>query len=90
MAEKTIQREVTFTKVKFALIEVIEGQAAVKNHEAILTGNVDKEKATRLLTKEHGLGVTVLEVEADTKRFSMPVTTFVELAEEVTEKEAAE
>ena len=84
--EKMIQREITFTNVKFASIQIIDGVAVAQNQEAILTGNVDAEKATKLLSKEHGLGVTVLSVEANTKRFQMPVSTFIELGEEVKEK----
>ena len=84
--EKMIQREVTFTNVKFAKIEIVDGDAVAQNSETVLTGNVDVEKATKILSKEHGLGVTVLSVEADTKRFQMPVSTFVELGEEIKEK----
>jgi ribosomal protein L32E len=84
--EKMIQREVTFTNVKFANIQIVEGQAVAQNQEAVIAGNVDTEKATKILSKQHGLGVTVLSVEANTKRFQMPVSTFVELGEEITEK----
>lgn len=90
MAEKVIQREVTSTKVKFAVMQVNEGIAEVMNLEAELVGNVDKEKAAKILSKEHGSSVTVLEVEANTQRYQMPVSAFIGLAEIVTEKETQE
>ena len=83
MAVKTIQREVTSTIVKFARLSVVEGVAQVENTEKIFIGNVDQEKALKLLTKEMGSGVTVLSVEVDTQKYEMPVEDFIHMATKV-------
>lgn len=80
MAVKKMQREVTSTKVEYALLKVVEGQPEVTKNSKVLVGNIDQEKALKLLAKEMGSGVTVLSVEADTQVYEMPVDEFIQLA----------
>jgi hypothetical protein len=80
MAVKMMQREVTSTVVKFASVLVEDGKAIAIEGEQILVGNVEADKAQKILTKELGAGVTVLSVEADTQVYEMPVDEFIKLA----------
>lgn len=74
-------KEVTSTIVKVAKIDMVEGQPQAVELPAItLLGNVDLEKAQKLVAKKHGAGVTVLSVEADTKVYELEVETFIQIA----------
>lgn len=74
-------KEVTSTTVKVAKIDMVEGQPqAVELEPIILLGNVDAEKAQKLVSKSQGAGVTVLSVEADTKVYELEVTEFLKIA----------
>lgn len=84
---KTMTREVTHTTVKLAKMNIVDGRPEVEEMEDLtLIGNVSKEKAQRIATKEYGQGVTVFEVIPDTKKYKMAVEKFIELAEEVKEE----
>lgn len=88
---KFINREITSTKVDSLEIVVENGQATLQPMEQeILVGNVDAETAQKLLIKKHGKPVQVVKVEADTKRYRMPLDKFIELAEIKPEKEDKE
>jgi hypothetical protein len=79
---KNMTKEVTSTIVKVAKIDMVEGQPkAVEMEPIILLGNIDLEKAQKMVAKSHGVGVTVLSVEADTKIYRAPVTEFLKIAE---------
>jgi hypothetical protein len=78
---KMMTKEVTSTIVKVAKIDMVGGlPQAVELEPVILLGNIDSEKAQKLVSKSHGAGVTVLSVEADTKVYQAPVTEFLKIA----------
>lgn len=78
---RMMTKEVTSTVVSAAKIDMVDGQPKVVELEPItLLGNVDAEKAQKIVSKEHGAGVTVLEVEADTKVYELEVTEFLKIA----------
>jgi hypothetical protein len=90
-SRKMMQREVTTTFVKVAMIEVVDGEPKmVTLPEEELVGNVSMEHAQRILNKKFGQPVTILEVFADTKVYEMPLEDFIKHAkvkEEVLELE---
>ncbi|HWI49887.1 MAG TPA: hypothetical protein VNU45_16870 [Rummeliibacillus sp.] len=88
MAVKMMQREVTSTNVEYAQLKVVEGQPEVSKETKVLVGNVDAEKALKILTKELGSGVTILSTEVDSQIYEMPVDDFIQMAtiKEVKEK----
>lgn len=87
---KMMTKEVTSTIVKVAKIDMVEGQPkAVELEPIILLGNIDLEKAQKVVAKQHGAGVTVLSVEADTKVYQAPVTEFLKIATLKVEEEVA-
>jgi competence protein ComGC len=78
---KLMTKEVTSTIVKVAKIDMVEGQAqVVELPSIILLGNVDSEKAQKIVAKQHGAGVTVLGVECDTKVYELEVSEFIKIA----------
>lgn len=78
---KLMTKEVTSTIVKVAKIDIIDGQAqVVELPSIILLGNVDSEKAQKIVAKSHGAGVSVLSVEADTKVYELEVSEFMKIA----------
>jgi hypothetical protein len=80
-ARKMMQREVTTTFVKVAMIEVVEGEPKmVTLPEEELVGNVSMEQAQKTLNKKFGQPVTILELFADTKMYEMPVDEFIQHA----------
>jgi hypothetical protein len=86
---KMMTKEVTSTIVKVAKIDMVEGQAVAVELEPItLLGNVDSEKAQKIVSKKHGAGVTVLAVEADTKIYELEVTEFLKIARLKVEEES--
>jgi hypothetical protein len=86
-SRKMMQREVTTTFVKVAMIEVVDGEPKmVTLPEEELVGNVSMEQAQRILNKKHGQAVTILEVFADTKKYQMPLDEFIKYAEVVEEQ----
>lgn len=91
---RLMTKEVTSTTVKVARIDVTEGQPKVVELEpVILLGNIDSEKAQKVVAKQHGAGVSVLSVETDTKVYELEVEEFIKIArlreagEEVSEEE---
>jgi hypothetical protein len=80
-ARKMMQREVTTTFVKVAMIEVVEGEPKmVTLPEEELVGNISMEQAQKTLNKKFGQPVTILELFADTKVYEMPVDEFIQHA----------
>jgi hypothetical protein len=78
---KLMTKEVTSTIVKVAKIDMVEGSAqVVELPSIILLGNVDLEKAQKVVAKQLGAGVSVLSVEADTKVYELEVTEFIKIA----------
>lgn len=78
---RMMTKEVTSTIVKVAKIEMVDGAPQLVELEPItLLGNVEAEKAQKIVAKQHGLGVTVLSVEADTKVYELEVTEFLKIA----------
>ncbi len=78
---KLMTKEVTSTLVKVAKIDTVEGKpVAVELEPITLLGNVDSEKAQKLVTRKLGQGVTVLSVEADTKVYELEVEEFIKIA----------
>jgi hypothetical protein len=80
-SRKMMQREVTTTFVKVAMIEVVDGEPKMKTlPEEELVGNVSMEVAQRQLNKKYGQPVTILEVFADTKVYEMALEDFIQHA----------
>jgi hypothetical protein len=78
---KLMTKEVTSTIVKVAKIDMVEGQPqAVELEPITLLGNVDLEKAQKIVSKAKGPTVTVLSVEADTQVYELEVTEFLKVA----------
>ena len=90
-SRKMMQREVTTTFVKVAMIEIVDGEPKlVELPEEELVGNVSLEFAQRKLNKKYGQPVTIIELFADTKVYEMPLEDFIKHAtikEEVLELE---
>ena len=84
---KFMTKEVTITEVKIAKVGMDEnGLPTVEQMEPkTVLGNISKEKAQTLVTKEFGMGVTVFAVETITQVYKMKVTDFIKVAELVTE-----
>lgn len=75
-----MQREVTKTTVKAAIMKVVDGSPVAEPIEDInLLGNVSLEKAQKEVNKLHK-GATVFNVEVDTQIYEMPVEEFIQLA----------
>jgi hypothetical protein len=81
VSRKMMQREVTTTFVKVAMIEVVDGEPKMKElPEEELVGNVSMEFAQRKLNKKYGQPVTIIELFADTKVYEMPLEDFIQHA----------
>jgi hypothetical protein len=80
---RKMTKEVTKTTVKVA--RTIQGENGLPQVErledVILLGNVDTEKAQKLVAKRFDFPVTVYAVQADTEVYQMDVERFIELAE---------
>jgi hypothetical protein len=80
-SRKMMQREVTTTFVKVAMIEVVDGEPKmVTLPDEELVGNVSMEHAQRKLNKKYGQPVTILELQPDTKVYEMPLEEFIQQA----------
>lgn len=94
MATKYIEREVTFTTIKASKIVTENGSAKLVPVEDVTeVGNVSMEKAQKKLDKEYKdfpERFVVTEAKASTKRFKMPLETFLNEAEEVVKEEVVE
>lgn len=78
---KMMTKEVTTTAIHLAKIEMVDGEPkAVPLPVKEVLGNVSIEKAQKLVTKELGQGVSVVEVYPETKIYQMEVENFIELA----------
>ncbi|UTC25188.1 transcriptional regulator [Cytobacillus phage Bfsp1] len=84
---KFMTKEVTITEVKIAKISMdSNGMPVAEQMEPMsLLGNVSKEKAQKLVTAEHGMGVTVFGVQTITQTYKMKVKDFIKVAELVSE-----
>lgn len=81
MARKTLTREVTKTTVKLGRVVTENGVPQFESLEDIvLLGNVDAEKAQKQASKMFDFPVTVIEVQADTVVYQMPVEEFMKHA----------
>lgn len=84
-------KEVTFTKIKLAKMEMVDGQlSAVTLPDEVVIGNVSLESAQRQIRKSHGQGITVFAVEPETQMYKMLVEDFLKHAELVTDGEQEE
>lgn len=78
---KMMTKEVTSTTVKLAKIDMVDGAPqAVTLEDEVLLGNVNEEKAQKVVSKKHGQGVSVIEVQPETKVYEMPVSEFIKIA----------
>lgn len=78
---KVITKEVTSTTVKVAKLQMVDGTPqAIKIQDVVLLGNVSQEKAQKEVEKLHGKGVTVFELQSETKTYEMPVEEFIKHA----------
>jgi len=81
MVRKTMTREVTKTTITVAKMEIKEGNpVAVALPNRTFIGNVNVEKAQRLIEKDYNYQVTVLEVNPETKVYEMSIEQFIEMA----------
>lgn len=81
MARKMMTKEVTFTSVRIAKMEVQNGQGVIVNlPDETIIGHVSLEQAQRILNKKHGEPVTIFELTVNTTKYEMPVDEFITLA----------
>lgn len=82
MGRRMMQREITRTTIKLAKMEVQDGKpVAISLPNETMLGNVRIERAQREMDKKYkGESVTVLEVQADTTTYVLPVEKFLEIA----------
>jgi hypothetical protein len=80
-SRKMMQREVTTTFVKVAMIKIVDGEPKLETlPEEELVGNITTEQAQKILNKKFGQPVTILELFADTKVYEMAVEDFIQQA----------
>ena len=80
MARKMMTKEVTTTTVKIGKIEMVNGTPnVVMLPEEKINGNINLEKAQKLMNKKHGV-VTVFEVVPETQTYEMDVMEFIKVA----------
>lgn len=78
---KMMTKEVTKTTVKVAKMVVENGvPVAQPLEDEVILGNVNLEKAQKIVNKKYEEPVTVFEVIADTEVYEMPVEDFIKLA----------
>lgn len=81
MARKMMTKEVTKTVVKIGKLEMVDGQPqATQLPDETLIGNVNMEKAQKLMNEKYNEHVTVFTVEPDTTVYEMEVEEFIKLA----------
>lgn len=82
MARRMLTRKVTFTNVKVAKLSRNEDgrTEAVDLPDEILLGNRSVEQAQKIINRKYEDHVQVMEVQADTKEYEMPVEEFIKLA----------
>ena len=81
MVRKTMTREVTKTTITVAKMEMKKGNpVAVPLPNRTFIGNINVEKAQRLIEKDYNYQVTVLEVNPNTKIYEMSIEQFIEMA----------
>jgi mannose/fructose/N-acetylgalactosamine-specific phosphotransferase system component IIB len=78
---KMMTKEVTFTTVKVAKMEMVEGiPTAVSIPDEVILGNVNSEQATKAMRKKHGENVSVFLVIPQTQTYEMAVEDFIKVA----------
>jgi hypothetical protein len=78
---KMMYKEVTKTTVKVAKMEIENGvPVAVSLPEVILLGNVQLERAQKIVSKQYTFPVVVVAVEAETVTYEMEVEEFIKVA----------
>ena len=83
---KYMKKEVVFTVVKSARMEVIAGlPQAVTNNDFTVLGKVNQDRAQRDAIEKFGSNTMVYKVESFTKNYRMKVEDFIKYAEEVLE-----
>jgi hypothetical protein len=87
MARKYMTKEVTFTKVFAARMEIDENGMPKAEPVAPIEvmGTVDKAKAQKLILKNHDEMLTVFKVEVVTQTYKMKVSDFIKIAELVSD-----
>lgn len=84
----TMTKEVTHTTIKIAEMVVVDGlPMAQPLDDHIVLGNVNMEKAQKIVNKEFGTSVTVFGVEPETKVYEMKVEDFIKIAKVKDEEE---
>jgi hypothetical protein len=89
---KYMTKEVTSTIIKMAKMEVNEKglPTAIEVPSVTILGDINKERAQKLVNKNHDELLTVYAVETKTEVYRMKVTKFMEIAELVTDDNADE
>lgn len=78
IGRRMMERDVTFTKVKVAKIEVKNGvQTLVTLPDEVIIGNANLEQAQRIVNKRYGEPIVVLERHANTETYELAVEDFV-------------
>lgn len=78
---KMMTKEVTHTTITASKLVSENGVATIQELAPLkVLGNVNMDKAQRLVNKEYGSGTTVLTVEPETVVYELPVEKFLEIA----------
>lgn len=81
-----VKRTLTTTEVKFATVEIIEGEAKIsESGNEVLSGDVSADKALKLLQKSHGVNVTILSATPKTESYAISVLDFIKYGHVVEE-----
>lgn len=81
MARRMLTRKVTFTTVKVAKLVRENGVTeAIDLPDEVLIGNRSVEQAQKQMNKKYEDQVQVMEVQADTKEYEMPIEEFIKQA----------
>ena len=86
---KMMSKEVTFTTLKIAKIEMLNGSATVVElPEEIIMGTISKDKAQKAVNKKHNSIITILSHTENSDIYEMSVEDFVKQAKIQTKQES--
>ena len=81
MSRKMMTKEITKTTVRIAKLSVVNGEPKMeKLPELILPGNVKQEQAQKLVNKQYGQPIAILEIFAETQIYEASVEDFLKIA----------
>lgn len=79
---KMLSKEITFTHIKLAVLEVQDGKpVAVELPPLEMLGDISRERAQKKLDKEHkGKQVMIYSLETEKRTYEMEVEKFIQIA----------